>query len=781
MDRPFRPLPFRKTLLLIFLVAGLVYVLLTTWINFWIGLHQEEFLTAMREGTDRSITVRQIQFRLPNRLFLKDVEFDTAFIKTVEIRFWMVLFPRPVLQLRSLSLTSPRFSFKTRLDELMKLGSLLPVPKSSFYHGLPIETRLYALRFWDGEVTVETENHQQHLNHVSADIFKKTLFRPERFSLEARLAEDPKAKVRLRGDIYQRDSHGKKMVLQFDCQKLGTAFLKPYLDKKLLLPPEEVTASIQIQLGEKGSFRSHGKIFFQRLLSEEGLEGRLYRLTGSKLLYRLKGKVGAGTLTLQEVALRSGKLKLKGKGVLRKEGDSYEFSLTSARMPLRQLQPLVPELTLDAGTAWISLTLGGQAERLTPHLILNIEDGAFRYPPFALTFSKVGGTLRLSKEGLAFGELWAFTNNLPIRITGELLHPGRPEFAFELVTYPGQLKSLRHQNPLNLSLTWKGSLEKKELFGTLMAERLLAKGPTGPEAVQRISCEGLRLEWRPLFLKQRRQITGQKSPLAAEKMSLTQTNFLGVTRQLVLDHVQGSYLLTPTSLKLHLLGAELWGGKVLGELTVDRQAPYQLNTSGKIHLVGLQLPQPLQLIERQYPITGSLDGEILWQGSKVNGQLVAADGSIGPSEMLDQFAQETGIEVVRIIPFKELSLHFTFDEEELEVTEFRLESDNIKFSGEWKVREELIGGRLGARFRQSAVRKSSDLKRLIRFVGGEEWIDFDFRIAGNSTLPRMQWLPGEFKKKVEHGLDPYLRKQLEKELEKLLLRPATPSPSSVSE
>ena len=231
-----------------------------------------------------------------------------------------------------------------------------------------------------------------------------------------------------------------------------------------------------------------------------------------------------------------------------------------------------------------------------------------------------------------------------------------------------------------------------------------------------------------------------------------------------------------------LLGADLWDGRVLGDVTIDRKRPYQFNTAGNIHLVGLKLPQPLQLIDRQDPITGSLDGEILWEGQKVSGQLVATDGSIGPSEMLDQFAQETGIEALRIIPFKELALQFAFDQEELEVTGFRFEGEDIKFSGEWKVREELVGGKLGARFRQSTVRKSSDLKRLIRFVGGEEWIDFDFRIAGNTASPRMQWLPGEFKKRVEHKLDSSLRKMLEEELQQLLLRPANqPAQSSLSE
>ena len=115
------------------------------------------------------------------------------------------------------------------------------------------------------------------------------------------------------------------------------------------------------------------------------------------------------------------------------------------------------------------------------------------------------------------------------------------------------------------------------------------------------------------------------------------------------------------------------------------------------------------------------------------------------------------------------------------MTQFRLDGENIKFSGEWKIRGDLIGGRLGARFHQRTVRQSSDLRRLIRFVGGQEWIDFDFRIAGNKASPRMQWLPGEFKKRVEHKLDASLRAMLEEELKQQLLRPRQPAAPSVSE
>jgi len=434
------PLTFRKALSYIVIFSGLLYVLLTSWANLWIGLHQEDFVQAMRETADRPISVEKVQFRLPNRLILKGVTFEPlspleespAAIQKVEARFWITLLPRPALQLRDLSLDSPRFNLQGHLNDLADLGTLLSFPKPSlyYYHGLPIKTELFSLRFRNGEVILKTETGEktQRLSRVSVEIFKKSLFRPERFSIQAQLADDPKARFRLRGFAYRRGSAKPRFAFDFECQRLATAFLKPYLDKQLILPPEELTASIKIGLEERGVFHSHGKILFQRFLSkEEGIGGRLYKLTGPRILYRLKGQVGSERFTLHEVSLRSGKLKFsgKGKGFLKRGYSSYELSLTSAKIPLHHFKPLVPELSLESGTAWVSLTLAGKREGFVPQLILNVEDGSFRYAPLYLNFTKVGGTVRLSQEGLAFSELWAFVNNLPIRLSGELLQPGR--------------------------------------------------------------------------------------------------------------------------------------------------------------------------------------------------------------------------------------------------------------------------------------------------------------------------------------------------------------------
>ena len=291
MDKLSTPLPFRKAFCLIVLFAGLLYALLTSWANFLVGIHREELIDAIGLAAGRPITVTHIQFLLPNRLVLKEVGMSSVSIKRVEARFWAMSFPKPTLQLYYLSFDSPRFTLTLHQQDLMNLGSLLSRPRISFYRNIPMTTELRTFRFRNGEVDLVRRGQHQHLTSVSVDILRSSLFRPDRFSIQARLAEDPKARIKLRGVTFHRAHAKTKMVFDFDCQKLATAFLRPYLNQTALLPPDELTASIQIRLEEKGAFQSNGKVLFQRLLSQEGLGNRFYRLTGPRLLYRMKGKI----------------------------------------------------------------------------------------------------------------------------------------------------------------------------------------------------------------------------------------------------------------------------------------------------------------------------------------------------------------------------------------------------------------------------------------------------------------------------------------------------------
>ena len=57
-------------------------------------------------------------------------------------------------------------------------------------------------------------------------------------------------------------------------------------------------------------------------------------------------------------------------------------------------------------------------------------------------------------------------------------------------------------------------------------------------------------------------------------------------------------------------------------------------------------------------------------------------------------------------------------------------------------------------------------KWLLHFVHADDWVDFDFKIAGNSRAPRVEWLGGEFKKKVGSALAPWMKVEFDKQIEK---------------
>ena len=85
-----------------------------------------------------------------------------------------------------------------------------------------------------------------------------------------------------------------------------------------------------------------------------------------------------------------------------------------------------------------------------------------------------------------------------------------------------------------------------------------------------------------------------------------------------------------------------------------------------------------------------------------------------------------------------------------------------------KLRSKIVSGLLSVKFPASSIRKSSDLKWLLRFVHAGDWVDFDFKIAGNLVAPRVEWLGGEFKKKAGSSLAPWMKVKFDQIIEKKL-------------
>ena len=102
---------------------------------------------------------------------------------------------------------------------------------------------------------------------------------------------------------------------------------------------------------------------------------------------------------------------------------------------------------------------------------------------------------------------------------------------------------------------------------------------------------------------------------------------------------------------------------------------------------------------------------------------------------------------------------------------YHLFGENYKrgeFLANLRVMDGRLSGKLWVLFPQSLVRNSSQLKWLLQFVDAAPMLDLEFRIAGSPESPRLEWLSGAFKQKVESRLAPWMKFKLTREIEKHL-------------
>jgi len=139
---------------------------------------------------------------------------------------------------------------------------------------------------------------------------------------------------------------------------------------------------------------------------------------------------------------------------------------------------------------------------------------------------------------------------------------------------------------------------------------------------------------------------------------------------------------------------------------------------------------------------------------------------VGPSPVLEKLADQTGVEPLRRLSFRTATVDVGYAGGLWRAERLKLLAEEAILSADLKFSRGRLAGSLSARFPEESIRDSSEFKWLLRFVGGMKWVDLDFDVAGDPRSPRVEWKAGEFKKKVETRLAPWMRGILARELEK---------------
>jgi len=177
-------------------------------------------------------------------------------------------------------------------------------------------------------------------------------------------------------------------------------------------------------------------------------------------------------------------------------------------------------------------------------------------------------------------------------------------------------------------------------------------------------------------------------------------------------------------------------------------------------------------------ITGQLD----WNGSftvtekesRLKGRFHLERGVLGPAPTLDIFVNETGFRSLRKINFRSLSGQISFSKNRIDLKHLHLISDKARLSADFTYQSGYIIGLFSMMLRKSVVKESRQLAWLMDFVGADEWMDLDFRVAGLPTHPRIEWLDSDFKRLVEIRFShPFFRSIFVQEIQRVIAKSET--------
>ncbi|GEM_PF-2031589 len=769
-------------------IAGMLGVRSLEWCaDRWLDEHRPRILASLNEGRPGAVRIERLRFRFFGGVIAEDLRLAagvhpalSSMLVAERLRMSpsVSLFPVPSLDWH-VTFERPSLEVRAGARDILQMGRFVrSAPTRSWKWGpLRLQARLASLRIRDGRVSLlsPVENRSWRQEFDGVDISSgRAWWRGDRLSVRGHIAGNPQASFHLEGRLRSSPGQALDSSVRFDCRKFTTAYLGDHLGRKIDLPGQTLTASIRVKMREGRRFSSRGRIAVPEITEGGRFTHRLLRLVSPTLRYDLAGGYKDGRLRLTKLVLRAPGLTLSGLGEadLADPGGRCEFTLTSPRLPLSRLKALLPEVTVDSGDVRVALGLSGDMRRLVPELEINLLNAELRYRGFSL--QKTAGTVRLTANGAGFEEIWAFVNNVPIGVGGRIDWGGRQRgFALDVRTFPGQIPALREHNPFNAKIRLEGTPDGNGAWQirTEGIRSVPAEGP-GRADTWAADLKGFRTNgWQFDDLPQR-LIEGMPFAFERGRFHWTGAADGSVRRTVELDRAAGRLAADAnTAVRLKLRRAQFSGGQLRLDVRLRPDRAAGLDWSGRGALVRADATRVLEFFGRELPVRGRFS--VIGRASgtlrkfEARGRAHLAQGNIGPLRHLERLAEESGVDSLTRPSYDRISGSFAFREGRFQIRDLLVLAPCGTLAGEfeWGPRKR-IGGRFSLHLPVTSIRESSKLARLVRFVGENSAVDLDFKIGGTLAWPRIEWLAGAFKHKLEMKLAPWMYGTLTREIEK---------------
>lgn len=491
--------------------------------------------------------------------------------------------------------------------------------------------------------------------------------------------------------------------------------------------------------------------------------------------YKLKISLAGDTLSVDEAILDFRQFKMEGEGVIENYNTEPLINLNLAlKEPDLTEKAYLKSRLLVEGIRNFFVNIKGALTHPTWLISMDELRSRFGYLPSLLRIDNFYCNLKVSKEKLEIQECSCFLNDFPAGLTLNLSTSASPNIELNIISYPGQIPSLRPSNPLNFEFSFSGDRYDDSIKGTtsLHIEKLLSSNPMLAKElnlkVSELSCGFLK---SPTISPSGNSIVPLKVDL---KEIFYDTNMPQPGIKVRLESV--STLLYPEKGRAYLSDLNISGyegflkGRGMLEFANVRPGAlldFQFND--------LSVEEIVDIVNLEYDLGGRMNGKAIFDTKSIfslKGDAHILGGYIRNVEMLNLIADFLGVHSLKDIYFDEASLGFSFsrDMNNILFNDIKLRSQDIYMDGDIELNEKIkLKGDVVVRL-STRILKESFKMRLLFLLMGEKYpyADFEFKIAGFLRSPRIKWLETKFRQSIMRFLSKSGQKAMEKNIEEAI-------------
>lgn len=397
-----------------------------------------------------------------------------------------------------------------------------------------------------------------------------------------------------------------------------------------------------------------------------------------------------------------------------------------------------------------------------PRAEFNIASKEIDTPGFG-RINNLYSELVLSKDELFIKGLNFFLDNFPLGVKCRVSDFKSPVVELKIISYPGQIPSLRAFNPMNFEISFSGKKTENAIKGSL-----------GLESQKLLSVDPRKISYTRIKMEDLSCVFFNKAIFAEAKDIICETNASKNTFYLNASDFKASAYLIKSRIYLTGLNLLAYKGAIKGNGSLDlKQSPAGLLLDFKVY--GMDIAEFAKALYLNYELKGDMYFSGVFNNRQdpcLSGRMVVKEGYLKNMQVLSMISDFLNVPSLKSVYFDQISaLVYLFPRnKEVMFDKVTVSAKDINLKGSMKIKStKKLNGNLSVRLPTALLKESFKLK-LLFFIIGEKlgYQDFEFEIGGFAGSPQIKWLSTRFRENVMKYLTEGGKKSIESSLEKAI-------------